>query len=212
MDLINTIWTPTLLGLSSGVYCLSYCLPFVAPFMVSEKRELKKGVKIYFEFILGRLVGYLLFGAVIGWLGWQFRTSMVNLVANFSLLLMALVLILYSLNLFNIKSKHLCAIRLPGKPVPWLLGLLSGINICPPFLFAINLAFTTKSVIGGVVFFAFFFIGTTIFMAPLLFSIQLGYIKSVRNIGRIAAIIVGLTYFIYEIFYFYRAIFIYQIF
>ena len=46
MNLLNIITQPFLLGLSSGLFCLSYCVPFVAPYLVSEKRPFKKNIFI----------------------------------------------------------------------------------------------------------------------------------------------------------------------
>ncbi|MBU4332595.1 sulfite exporter TauE/SafE family protein [Patescibacteria group bacterium] len=212
MNILSIISQPFLLGLSSGLFCLSYCVPFVAPYLVSEKRPWKKSIVILGQFIGGRLLGYLVFGAIIGYLGFQFNTLYVNILANLSLLLMSAVMILYALNVIRWKKQKLCAIRFPVKKVPFLLGLLTGINFCPPFILALNLVFTLHNTLAGVVFFAFFFLGTAIYLIPLLFIAPLGYINYVRKAARFAALVIGIIYLFYEFFYFYRGLFIFKMF
>ena len=52
------------------LFCTTYCLPFIAPYLVAEKRSGRGGGRADLpQFILGRLGGYVLFGAVFGWLG-----------------------------------------------------------------------------------------------------------------------------------------------
>lgn len=212
MNFVSVISEPFLLGLSSGLFCLSYCVPFVAPYLVSEQRPLKKNIAVLGQFIGGRLLGYLIFGGILGYLGFHLYTSYVSILANLSLLLLAVVMILYALNVIQWKDKKLCAIRFPVKKAPFLLGLLTGVNFCPPFIFALNLVFMLHNTLAGVVFFAFFFLGTGVYLIPLLIIAPLGYITSVRQVARVAALSIGVIYLIYEFHYFYRGIFVFKVF
>lgn len=210
--MLQIISQPLLLGFSSGLYCLSYCAPFFAPFLVSEKRSFKKNLFLFLKFILGRFLGYLIFGTVFGFLGATFNTAKINLFANISLLLMSILLILYALNVTRISGKSFCLIKISSSRFPFFLGLISGISLCPPFILALNLVFAFHNIIGGVVFFALFFIGTTIYLIPLLILTPLGLISQVRSLARFAAFTVGVIYFIYEIFFLYRGFFVFKTF
>ena len=58
------------LGFSSGIFCLGYCYPVLAPIMLSRKeRAFKKTALSLGLFMLGRLIAYILFGALVGLLG-----------------------------------------------------------------------------------------------------------------------------------------------
>jgi Ca2+/Na+ antiporter len=50
--------------------------------------------------------------------------------------------------------------------MPVLLGLLTGVNLCPPFIVAAVRAMESGSVTGAVLFFLAFFAGTAVWFAP----------------------------------------------
>lgn len=201
-DSVHDIFVvPLLAGLSSGIYCIIYCLPFVAPVMVFENRERREGIWIIARFILGRFVGYLLFGAVVGYLGERFSGLHLNKVVMAAMALLSLILILHAFGLWQAGRSGLCAaIKKYDPKIPLLMGLLMGVNVCPPFLLSITYVFTLHSALEGVIYFLMFFIGTTVYFIPALFLSYLGKIREFQIVGRISAIIVGILFLGYSLY------------
>ena len=203
---------PFLLGISVGIFCFTYCVPFIAPYLVSEKRKLKNNFKILLEFIFGRLVGYLLFGAVFGYLGEKISNQTVNLILIISLLILSIVLIFYALGFLKPKGIF-CSAKYTKfkKRAPIVMGFLMGINICPPFLMSLAYVFTLHSAVKGIVYFLMFFLGTTIYFLPVTFLGYLGKMKEFRLVARVAGLVVGLAFLIYGIYYISRGFMIFHL-
>jgi len=134
-----------LLGLANGTFCLMYCAPILVPYLLSEAKDVKRDFVTLLYFLIGRLLGYSVF-AIIAWI-----TSVVvnqNLAGRTTILgvvyiALAILLIVYG---FGNRELH-CAgksTRILKKKInaryqallPATLGLLTGLNLCPPFLLA----------------------------------------------------------------------------
>jgi len=187
MDVINGF----LLGLSTGIFCLSYCAPIFLPQLMSQKDKLK-GWGVFIKFNLGRLVAYIIFGAVFGWLGAEHHSQFLQYFTRWIIIILSILLILYGLGLTLPKLKW-CAWTKKIQ-LPFVSGFLLGINICPPFLLALTYNFQQAGIISGVIFFIMFFIGTTVYLIPLTFFGLLTNKKWIRQSARLAAIIVGLIF------------------
>ncbi len=199
---MDYLFSPFLLGVSTGIFCFTYCVPFIAPVLVSEQREFKQNLRIILKFILGRLSGYILFGAIFGYLGERISNYAVNLILTISLIVLSVILIFYSLGLLKTKKLFCSAEYLKFKvSIPFLLGFLMGINVCPPFLMSLAYVFRLHSVFGGIIYFLMFFLGTTIYFFPLIFLGLLGKMKEFRVMARIAGILVGFSFLVYGIYY-----------
>lgn len=202
---------PFLLGISTGIFCFTYCVPFIAPYLVSEERKLAKNFKVILEFIFGRLGGYILFGAIFGYLGERISNQAVNLILIISLMVLSVVLIIYALGFLKPKGIFCSAKYLKFKEKsPILMGFLMGINICPPFLMSLAYVFSLHSAFKGMVYFLMFFLGTTLYFLPVTFLGFLGKMKEFRLIARIAGLIVGLAFLIYGIYYVIRGLTIFH--
>lgn len=189
---------PFLLGLSAGMYCLTLCIPFVAPVMISENRREKENFLVLVKFIFGRFLGYIAFGALFGYLGEKINNNGLNFILNFALILLSLLLISHALGLMQPKRFSFCQkIKKHNSKIPLLMGFLMGVNICPPFLMSLTYVFTLHSVLKGIIYFLMFFLGTTLYFLPLFFLGYLNKIKEFQWVGRVAALIVGILFFIY---------------
>lgn len=194
--------SPFLLGLSTGIYCFIYCLPFIAPVMVSEIREKKKNFLVIAKFISGRFLGYLLFGAVFGYLGQRITSSALNLILNLSLMLLAVILIVHALGLTKSHRFSFCTkIKKYNPKMPFLMGFLMGINICPPFLMSLTYVFTLHSALKGMIYFLMFFVGTSLYFLPMFFLGYLNKMKEFRLVARVSAFTVGIFFLLYGIYY-----------
>lgn len=184
-----------LAGLSVGVYCLSLCLPVFLPILLSQKRTTKTSFFILLEFSFGRLFGYLFFGLIFGWVGAIIKSNLVHYVATLTNLWMGILMILYSLGSLD---KKFCA-ALPFSKIKWpiLLGFLTGVNVCPPFLGSLAYVFNLKSLFASLFYFLMFFLGTSIYIIP---AALLGIFTKanwVQKLAQVSGVIVGL-YFVVQ--------------
>ncbi|HEX4757848.1 MAG TPA: sulfite exporter TauE/SafE family protein [Terracidiphilus sp.] len=174
------------LGLASGPACVAACGPVLIPSLLTERAGLGANFRTVTIFMGGRLLGYMLFAI----LAWEFgvlvsllrapRLPMIGAVY----VLLAGVLIWYAYSarrecagacagskLVNINEK--ATGEMPsGAPVsrgfggPAALGFLTGLNLCPPFVVAGVRAAGLGSAAQALLFFTFFFAGTSIWFVP----------------------------------------------
>lgn len=189
-----TSLTGFLTGLSVGVYCLGICLPIFIPILLSKKRKTKESFWLILEFSLGRLLGYLLFGFIVGYLGVAIQSSVVHQIIRLSTALMGLFMLGYSLGLVGWWGHKACRTFFHQVKTPLFLGFLTGLNVCPPFLASLTYVFNLKSALLGAFYFLFFFLGTSVYIVPLallgVFSKQTIF----QKIARISGILVGIYF------------------
>ncbi len=197
-----------MLGLASGTVCAAYCGPVLIPYLFGEGQDTLKNLKIILHFMAGRFAGYLLF-AVTAWaVGLAVVTNLTNQGAIFGIIyiVLAVFLMLYGFK----RSAGNCA----GKGTKLFseklntknqmvfaatLGFLTGLNLCPPFLLAFTEAARTGILWKSLLFFAAFFIGTSVYILPLAMLGLIRRIESLRYIGRLAAGIMGIYYLYFGI-------------
>ncbi|OQW95766.1 MAG: hypothetical protein BWK77_06905 [Verrucomicrobia bacterium A1] len=196
----DVILPPFLAGLSMGLFCCTSCLPFIAPYLVSESRDLRATLRIMLEFIGGRFAGYVLFGAVFGYLGEQITDRAVNNLVVASMMIASWLLILYAVGLLKPSASFCGGNRLAAKRTPLFMGFLMGVNICPPFLMSVAYVFTLHSAWKGIVYFLMFFLATTLYFVPLVFLGLLGKMKEFRTVARVSALLVGLIFSAYGLY------------
>lgn len=191
-----------LLGLASGMQCLSYCAPVLVTYLLAGGKKPWKNMICLLEFLSGRLLGYLLFGT----LAWctKFavtgeRSSMVIFGSSYALLSVMMIAAAF-------RDTHItCPIKtfswvMQSAPLgsslvfPVTLGFLTGINLCPPFLLALTETAASGSMIRSLTFFLLFFIGTSVYFMPLAF---LGAVRSgsaLKMVAKMASVLVALFY------------------
>jgi len=195
------------LGLSTGGYCLGACIPFLIPYMLSEaKSGVFQNLKFILEFLFGRLLAYIIFAFVISVLGQNFQGLAFSKILSVAMIISALLMLVYAFAK-NFPKLHFC-VKIGSNrhfaKMPFFLGFLIGINICPPFLIGMIKLLELASVAKGLVYFLGFFIGTAFFTLPLLSVTWLTKIKRLQNIGNITAFIVGAWFLLVGIFSFFR--------
>ncbi len=189
-----------LLGLSCGTGCLVYCAPVFMSYVLVEGHGIKKNYTYLGEFMMGRLVGYIIF-AIITWLVnlvliGQFKEN--NLLFGVAYIILAIVMIVYALR----KKAPVCVAERTlsaAKPdklrlFPLVLGLLTGLNLCPPFILAIVRAIKIGDLTRNILFFVLFFLGTSIYLLPIPL---IGFLKAKKyliSVGKFAAILVAIYY------------------
>jgi len=190
-----------ILGLSAGIFCLGYCYPVLGPVLLAkEQRAFKKNALAICLFLLGRFLAYVLFGLLIG----IFGSYLKDIPFFFKVVIPALfiglggLLILYGI-IEQLPKWQLCQLfarYMQDVKLFLLLGFLTGISLCPSFLLALCYVLELGEIGKSVLFFIFFFLATSLYMLPFLFSGLISKFKNVRVVARICAIIAG-CWFIY---------------
>jgi sulfite exporter TauE/SafE len=184
------------LGFSTGLFCLGYCYPVLAPLMLSrDEPSVTRSAASLGLFLGGRAAAYLLFGAAVGVLGRLvtatplFQTRILPLL----FFLLGTLLVLYGI-FRSFPRWRLCraaGAHLEHRGYLLLAGFLAGLNLCPPFLLALSFALSLGNIGECVLFFLVFFIATTVYLLPFLFTSLLARIELVRQAARLSAIVSG---------------------
>jgi len=187
-------------GLSTGVFCLGSCLPVLLPFiLVENRRDALRNFLVVAEFSGGRLVAYLAVGITVGYLGRKIPPGSSHAIASVLMMILSLLLIAYGM-VRSFPQFKLCSMlnQLSGgfKRLPFMTGLVMGINVCPPFLLAITRILDTGGgAFSGALFFSCFFAGTSVFIAPLIFLGPFGRFPLLAGLGRASVLMSGCVFF-----------------
>lgn len=190
----NYIIESLLLGLSVGPVCLAYCSPIVVPLLsTSQSPKLSVGSLTLFTFLTGRYLGYMLTAMAVGIVGNNIHHYVDGMAFAIISIVLGLVLLFFSIQK-NFPQTKFCRILKRGNSQTLfltLLGLLTGLNFCPPFLAAIVGATSTGTVAGSMIYFSAFFIGTVVFFPAMVLLGLLSRIESVRIVANICLMISG---------------------
>ena len=188
------VYSGFLAGLSVGIYCIGTCLPLFIPILLSHKRTTKSSFLLVLEFSLGRLVGYILFGFIIGYLGQVILSDWIHIIVALGTIWAGILLVYYSLG--SIDSKF-CAF-LPFSKIKWtfLIGFLTGVNICPPFLASLGYVFNLKSALWALIYFLLFFFGTSVYIIPMALFGTFTKSNTIQKIAQVSGVLVGIYFII----------------
>lgn len=188
-----------LLGISTGSFCLLYCFPVALPFLLSEDLSQRgTNLRLVLLFLLGRLLAYILVGSLLGVLAAQFLGLAPQFLTS-TLLPWVFVVLGASMLATGVAQSfpHAPICRAIEKAYPpsggalWL-GLLTGVNLCPPFLAAAARVLAHPGAVYGSIYFLFFYLGTAVYFLPLLgFSWLQKHLPSVRMVARLTLMIMG---------------------
>ncbi|HKI12337.1 MAG TPA: sulfite exporter TauE/SafE family protein [Candidatus Acidoferrum sp.] len=193
-----------LLGLASGPACVASCGPVVVPSLLAEGAGWRLNARYLTSFLGTRLLGYLLFAVVVWELGalLSARPAARTLIYGGIHVLLGVALLWYARSIGR-GCAHACAgsglvsIGRVGKrsvPGAAVLGLLTGVSLCPPFVAAGMRAAQLGSIAAALLFFAVFFVATTLWFVPF---VGLGCVQrnaSVIFVARTAMVLVALYY------------------
>jgi sulfite exporter TauE/SafE len=188
------------LGLSSGTACLAYCAPTLFPYLLGEGKNIRNTAALTIKFLLGRLVGYMAF-AVIAWLtglSLQNYPAFSELCQSLAYISLAVMLLFYG---SKFSTPTCIAAKVPQTIwhkypaiLPGLMGLMTGLNLCPPFLLLFAEATVSHSFAETLWYFFTFFLGTALYFLPLPL-IGAAKLNELRLIGKLAAVLMSLYYF-----------------
>jgi sulfite exporter TauE/SafE len=194
--MIATLTQGFLLGLATGTTCLATCGPVYAPYLMQYGRSLPKSLLAILELSAGRFFSYLVVGAAAGLLGRQVHFEGKGLITAAGYSLFSVFLLVTA---FRTYRRDCCCPTGRWAGIidrPLVLGILTGINICPPFLLALTKALSGSGPAAGMTLFAAFFIGTSIWLLPIAVFGVLGERRLLRSIARWGAVAVSVWFFI----------------
>jgi len=186
-----------LLGLSTGAYCLASCLPVLAPYLLAGGGlSWKVNFLIFIEFLAGRFIAYTLFALAAVSFGKVSGPYLPSRALAAGMAAMALFMF-YFLFSGRLKKHAPCLASLPAawaeKRIPFLLGFLTGINVCPPFAAGLLRLMGLADVLKGLAYFGGFFTSTSLFLLPALAPTP--FLDSrLKRIGRMTLFLAALWY------------------
>lgn len=188
--------TGLLLGLANGPACLVSCAPAVLPVVLTgsiRATQRRFAWPSLSRLLCGRLLAYGLVGGLAGLTGSPLQAISTTL-SPWVPLVLAVVLLAHGLGLF--RRVPCCLAQRFGNWAgsPFLMGLLTGFSLCPPFLLALAWIWGQgMDPLPAILFFLAFFGGTSVYLLPLGFG---GYLENrtlVRS-GRILSVGGGLFF------------------
>ena len=186
-----------ILGLSTGMFCLGYCMPVVLPLFFG-KQNLPGNTVNYMlvRFLSGRMAAYLIFGAAAGFAGREINQLIFRRISAGAMIVLAVLLIFNSVSQQKRGKKSCPAGKHTKKQekMPFIMGMLTGLNVCPPFLLAASYVFRMGEVIKGMIFFSVFFVATSVYMLPLLFGRRLSGYAQIRWIANLTGVVSGIIF------------------
>jgi sulfite exporter TauE/SafE len=185
------------LGLATGPYCFAACAPFLVCYLCAEGRPAwSDNLKILARFLAGRFLAYLIFGAAAGALGAAVSGHMPLWLPAAALTMSALLmLVCAALPSLPRVSWCLAAGRwTTPQRAPFAMGLLTGINVCPPFLTGMVVVLALGGAADGAAFFAAFFAATSLYLLPVLGVWPWLSNAWARSVGRWALLLTGVWY------------------
>jgi sulfite exporter TauE/SafE len=192
------------LGLASGPACVASCGPVLVPSLLAESAGLRLSVRYLSLFLAARLVGYLLFASM----AWELGTLVVHRVPTNSMtfalvhILLGVTLLLYAY-VAGRSCDHACAgqrlvtIGLhPKRGVPGaaILGFLTGVSFCPPFVAAGIRAAEATNIGSALLFFFIFFLGTSAWFFPFAGMCWVRRNEGVLTVARMAMVLIASYY------------------
>jgi sulfite exporter TauE/SafE len=190
-----------LLGLASGTTCLAFCAPALIPFLMHEGQTVRQNLVTLAKFLGGRMGGYLVFGL----LAWATGSLLAGVAGYEGLLIgiayVGLSVLLVVAVLRKKAPSGSCAFegaratldRWPAL-LPLGMGFLAGLKICPPLLLAFTDAASSGTLVGSLVSFLAFFLGTSVYFIPIPFLGVFRRVSALQIVGKFAAVIVALYY------------------
>jgi len=197
---------PLLLGLSSGLACLPSCGTILLPWMSAEQRSLRATAGVLSVFMGGRLLGYMAFALPAWAFGWLLarNAALESWVFGIVHLALAVALAAYALPfLWPKKETAHGSCRMPlalsvqrrfKAWTPLILGVLTGLNLCPPFIAAVLRVASGTTWIQALAFFLLFFLGTTPWLFPFIATGALRKIPGLPYIARFVMLLLALYY------------------
>ena len=199
MDYLSAL----LLGLSSGIACISVCLPGVVPILLGKRSSVAQSAKFVTIFLSGRWLAYLLAAVLSSILS----AAVYGIVSDrkvmiITQLILGVIMLLFALGKLSSRCfnplKHK-ALRTFAKKheyvLPLIMGFVTSVALCPPFVSMVVQTAGEQSFWRTEALFSLFFVGTLPYFLPVPLVGLSRKNLAFKHIGRYAAIIMCIVYF-----------------
>ncbi|MBQ3618051.1 MAG: sulfite exporter TauE/SafE family protein [Bacteroidales bacterium] len=199
MDYLSAL----LLGLSSGIACISICLPGMVPILLGQSSSVAQSAKFVTIFLSGRWLAYLLAAVLSSILS----AAVYGIVSDrkvmiITQLILGVIMLLFALGKLSSRCinplKHK-ALRQFAKRhqylLPLIMGFVTSVALCPPFVSMVVQTAGEQSFWRTVALFSMFFVGTLPYFLPVPLVGLSRKNVAFKHIGRYAAIIMCILYF-----------------
>lgn len=194
-----------LLGLASGPACLASCGPVLVPTLAARGNGVAGTTRVLAGFLSGRLAGYLAFSVLAWSAGLAAPANPCSRSLVYGLIDLGLSGVLVSYAFGTRRCGAACAAQAVSTRLvqievrarswsPMVLGLLTGLSVCPPFLAAGARAAETHSLSASALFFFVFFLGTAVWSLPLVAAGWLRRLPKLAEVARIMLCVVAAWY------------------
>jgi len=204
--MITILISGLVLGLGVGTSCMAFCAPVLVPHIVADHRGVRGGLFTSILFSLGRLAAYLVFALVLGTVGEALSDSIQSWLSSM-MIMIGILLLTYG---FSISYGHLLWPNLASRVCSYCsshnstftLGVLMGLTPCIPLSVAMAYSLTLQNILLSLVFFAMFWLGSSIYMVGLGgvtgalgdSAATRATVGRVRRVGGIALAVVGFIF------------------
>jgi len=201
MDFMSGAMEALVLGFASGPVCLASCGPVLLPWMIAVPERPRALFGSLAMFMGGRLAGYMLFAAAAWTVGLSLPAdgAVRALIFGLANLLLAALLAICAwaprtLGRIRRGGSETPLLRIEPsvktrKPAALVLGFLTGLNLCPPFVAAGVRAAEIPSLPGALFFFLAFFAGTAVWFLP---ALAVGPLSRIPAASTVARMVLGL--------------------
>ena len=176
-----------LTGLLTSIHCISMCgsINLVASINNENKRDYKRPIL----YNLGRIISYIIIGALVGLLGKVLSIN--NVVSGIIIIIASIIMLLMSLTMLNIIKVRFKFFKYKvNNRNPFIIGLLNGLMPCGPLQAMQVYALTTGSIFKGALSMFLFGLGTVplMLLTGVVFSSMKGKTKILIN--KIASVLI----------------------
>lgn len=178
--------------------CTLSCAPLVVPLIMSTAKNTKHGIWLSLVFSLGRVLSYMLLGALTGFLGYVLTQFISKRILGIFLIILGILLFFKIQNKCILKSK----IKITSSSIALGTGFIYGLAPCQPLIALLGLTAASSSAITGLIMGIAFGIGTIV--SPILvlglfsgwFAKQKEFKEIIPYVSGIFLIIIGIIYII----------------
>lgn len=196
-----------ILGLSSGVACISVCLPGMVPILMGSRSTVAQSAKFVAVFMAGRWLAYMIAAAFTA----MFSAAIYDIGSNKIVMtatqfLLAAIMLLFAAGKLSsrcinpLKHKRLRTyLKKRDCLLPIILGVVTSVTLCPPFVSLVIQSAGDGQFWRTIIAFTLFFLGTLPYFLPVPLLGLSRKNGAFKIIGHYAAAIMGC-------FYIYRAV------
>jgi sulfite exporter TauE/SafE len=192
---INYFFEGSLLGLVTGSSCAVFCVPILLGITSRNINKITPAIDLV-TFLIGRLIAYIGVALVFSFIGEYIKLfysikSIIKIIAG-------VFLMYWGIRGFfkTSKDESVCLNKKFSNAVPFIAGILTGISPCPPFITGVTRVVLLASPLIGIIYFMGFYLSTSLFLIPGLFTFFFKYKKELRVIALFISVIFGVIFFL----------------